>query len=374
MRFSLRLWRLYLPLGRRLPNLVPMTITAIAQTSTVIIAVELFIASSWLGFRAVLQRQLHCCLGAGAERSAALWAQTLEPGTTACLPTREGGFCGRVSSGTLYTCASVSSWSRRAHYKAEAARGLPLAPSGTAVRRQEFQSSVRKLRPPLRDRALRAHCSPPRKCLSPCRWPQLWNRTRPRCCGLREPEASPKWAFGEYAVPPKQNRCQTRTAQIVSIRDRLQRELTRAVHRKARHHRASCAGTHVNQQSAALAPHRRQYRAVDAGDSKLVHIQQLLILFDRHGDALRGDSGVMDHHVDAPGAIQCLCTARFTEASFVASISRMSRSQPSRLARDRNCWAVEALRPELSRIVAKPYNRVEQGSPLQFAQTPCSSL
>jgi hypothetical protein len=67
----------------------------------------------------------------------------------------------------------------------------------------------------------------------------------------------------------------------------------------------------VYQQSRVLTPHCRQYRAVDAHDSKQVHVKYLLKLLNREsfGYTLRSDSSIVDDYIDAPGAMERSWTA-----------------------------------------------------------------
>jgi hypothetical protein len=71
--------------------------------------------------------------------------------------------------------------------------------------------------------------------------------------------------------------------------------------------------------------------------------KHLLKFLDRvsFGYPLPSNSSIIDDYIYA------------TETSLVTSISRTFRFQPFRLASDRNVSEVAALRPEMSRIVAK---------------------
>ena len=85
----------------------------------------------------------------------------------------------------------------------------------------------------------------------------------------------------------------------VGISQRLQRELTRAVHAHIRHCRAPCSGTHVNQKASAFTAHRRYDCPVDANNAKQIHVKQLLELL--YGVSFRHpqccDAGIIDYDI-----------------------------------------------------------------------------
>jgi hypothetical protein len=77
----------------------------------------------------------------------------------------------------------------------------------------------------------------------------------------------------------------------------------------------------VNQQSAALVPHRRQHCAFDADNSGQIHFEHLLKLFDgvSLGNARSRNprNRIIDDHVDASGALK-----RLLDRSIDGSIVR----------------------------------------------------
>jgi len=94
-----------------------------------------------------------------------------------------------------------------------------------------------------------------------------------------------------------------RQFEAISIGQSLQRELAATIRRHAGDGIAAGSGADVDQQSAALPPHRRQYRAVDPHRAIEVDIEDALELLD--GESFRqpqcSEAGIIDDHVDAPG-------------------------------------------------------------------------
>jgi hypothetical protein len=154
-----------------------------------------------------------------------------------------------------------------------------------------------------------------------------------------------------------QNGVNVERRKLVAVRigDCFKRELTSAIGSQKRHHNSTRGRADVDQQAATLAPHARQHSPIHADCSQNIGIENLLDLVDgvSLGDADIRESGIVDDDVKVSGPVERLTDRWSTELSSFTSISRVSSARRSRNVSESKASRLRALRPKVSRMVAK---------------------